>query len=107
MIKFFKKIRTWIAAWFRRRPIPLTWERVEEMPDELATNTVYVAGQGDYNWFVAMICPCGCKETLFMNLQGNVRPKWTLTVHGNNTVSLYPSVWRQVGCRTTSICDED
>ena len=47
-----------------------------------------------------IICPCGCGETLYMNLQRDRRPCWRFTVDRRGTATLHPSVWRQVGCRS-------
>ncbi|WP_236819161.1 DUF6527 family protein [Alicyclobacillus ferrooxydans] len=47
-----------------------------------------------------MLCPCGCGEVLHMSLHPDGRPRWELTRHPDGTVSLSPSVWRKVGCRS-------
>jgi Family of unknown function (DUF6527) len=73
---------------------------VEDFPDELHNKTVYIAGENGHLWYVAMVCPCGCKEILQMGLMEGQRPKWSVTVHDNDTVSLHPSVWRKVGCKS-------
>jgi len=96
----FTKIWTWIAGRFRRPKAPLRTIWVEELPDNLDANTIYVAGENEYVWFAAMLCPCGCGETLHMNLQAATRPCWQLLQHRQGTVTLHPSVWRKVGCRS-------
>jgi hypothetical protein len=45
-----------------------------------------------------MKCPCGCKETIFLNLDKSTSPSWRLNNQGKGP-SLYPSVWRQKGCQ--------
>ena len=93
----WQRFRNWWAA---------TWERpyrsvmVGELPDRLAKKTVYIAGEGQHLWYVAMICPCGCGETLHMSLLRDARPRWTVSVDQDGLPSLSPSVWRQVGCRS-------
>jgi hypothetical protein len=47
-----------------------------------------------------MICPCGCKEVINLNLLKTVRPRWSVKEHPDRTVTLTPSVWRQKGCRS-------
>ncbi len=100
MRSFFFRIWAWVTGWFRRpdKPLRATW--IEELPDHLDPGTVYVAGENGHVWFAAMICPCGCGETLYMNLQQDRRPCWRLTVDQRGAVTLHPSVWRQVGCRS-------
>ena len=70
------------------------------MPDTLKPFTVYLCGEGEHLWAGAMICPCGCKEVIQLNLLKQVRPRWRAQVHKDGSVSLMPSVWRQKGCRS-------
>jgi len=90
----------WILSWFQREPVRFKTEHVVELPDQLEPATIYIEGEGGHLWFVVMICPCGCGEALHMNLHADTRPKWTLIRHADHTVSLSPSVWRKVGCRS-------
>jgi hypothetical protein len=99
-MKLIRWIWTKICAWFGRRERRLKAVLVEELPDRLDANTVYIAGENGHVWFVAMMCPCGCGETLHMSLLADARPRWALTQHKNGSVSLAPSVWRQVGCKS-------
>jgi hypothetical protein len=72
---------------------------VSELPSELRTDTVYVITEDGEPWSVAMICPCGCREVLYMSLLDG-SPCWALSTHRNGTSSLAPSVWRTRGCRS-------
>ena len=92
----------WLRSWFvREKPIrPLQTVHLEELPDTLDPKNVYVLGEGQHVWFVAMMCPCGCKETLQMSLLHDAKPKWKLIEHGDGMISLRPSIWRKVGCRS-------
>ena len=92
----------WLRSWFvREKPTrPLQTVHLEELPDALDSKEVYVLGEGQHQWFVAMMCPCGCKETLQMSLLRDAKPKWSLIEHGDGTITLQPSVWRKVGCRS-------
>ncbi|WP_425571243.1 DUF6527 family protein [Novipirellula rosea] len=47
-----------------------------------------------------MACPCGCKSRIQLCCIPGSRPRWTFDVHENNTITLHPSVWRTVGCRS-------
>jgi len=100
-MRLFRWIWRNVRGWFGpRRERPLKTVTVEELPDRLDAKTVYVAGENGHVWFVAMLCPCGCGETLQVSLLADVRPRWSLTQHQDETISLRPSVWRQVGCRS-------
>src|SRR5258705_113612 len=90
----------WIGGLFRRKQKQLKSAMVEELPDTIDTDTVYLVGEGKHLWFIAMICPCGCGETLHMNCLPDSRPRWSATRHLNGTVTLHPSVWRRVRCQS-------
>jgi hypothetical protein len=90
-----------LSSWFYKRYT--TFKKygtsyVSEMPEEPKPFILYVAGENEYQWFAAMVCPCGCKEILFMNLQADTRPCWNFSKAENGNPSLYPSVSRQKGC---------
>jgi hypothetical protein len=44
-------------------------------------------------------CPCGCGEEFPINLDPRAGPAWVLYGR-SNALSLYPSVWRESGCRS-------
>jgi hypothetical protein len=73
---------------------------VAELPRVLVPGTAYLIGEGEHRWAVALRCPCGCRETIQLNLVPEMRPRWTARVEDDRTLSLSPSVWRQVGCRS-------
>lgn len=85
---------------FRAKHQRFKIERVTELPDVLNARKIYVAGEGGYLWFAAMMCPCGCGEVLYMNLNPQSRPLWRVEIHRDHTVSLFPSVNRTVGCHS-------
>jgi len=100
MKKSFAGLWEWIRGRFQPKPIRFNVVHLEELPDTLDAAAIYIAGEGLHQWFAAMLCPCGCGEILYMNLQEHTRPRWSVVYHGDNTVSLSPSVWRKVGCQS-------
>jgi hypothetical protein len=96
----FMRIWLWLASWFKRAPKPLRTVHLEELPERLNADSVYVLGEGPHKWFVALICPCGCGATVQMSLLADAAPRWRLIEHSDETISLEPSVWRKVGCRS-------
>jgi len=44
-------------------------------------------------------CPCGCGDTVTLNLDGRAGKAWTL-YQRRGGLSLYPSVWRDNGCES-------
>lgn len=89
-----------LKSWFGGKPLPLWTQKVEELPERLDSRFVYIVGEGDHRWFAAMLCPCSCGETVYMNLTPDSKPLWELTEHDDRTVSLHPSIWRTKGCRS-------
>ena len=89
-----------LKQWLLRKPLPRWTVWVTDLPERLYPNRIYVAGEGDYLWYVAMCCPCDCGATLYMSLMPEGYPKWQLTQHRDGTITLHPSVWRTIGCRS-------
>lgn len=48
---------------------------------------------------LVMKCPDGCGDTLTINLDSRAGAAWEIYVK-KNSVSLYPSVWRETGCES-------
>jgi hypothetical protein len=101
--KRFKTFTLWIARAWRQFAddlfrVAFVVERVDELPSRLKRDRVYVVGEKGHTWYAAVVCPCGCGVALEMNLTPPTRPCWTLLEHGDGTVTLSPSVWRQNGC---------
>lgn len=68
------------------------------LPRDLKKRTVYIVAEDGFDEQAAMLCPCGCRRTLHMNLLTDERPCWQVTKHQNGTISLRPSVWRKKDC---------
>ena len=76
-------------------------EVVEDtLPKVLKRRTLYIVQEDGFQEQAAMICPCGCRSVLHMNLLPDERPCWQVTPHRDGTASLHPSVWRQKDCRS-------
>lgn len=115
MKALWKLLCAWvIGLWnyfFRRPPPPLPSpgprpyratfiEDDEELPKSLSPDTVYIVGVPTNEWLAVVVCPCGCGATLFLNLLQQERPYWTWHVDTDAAVTLKPSVWRKVGCKS-------
>jgi hypothetical protein len=85
-----------IKNWFTR---PYATRIVEDqLPKRLKRKTLYIVQDGSFEEQAAMICPCGCRAVLQMNLLTDERPCWRVTRHDDGTATLHPSVWRQKEC---------
>jgi hypothetical protein len=70
-----------------------------------APGDVALIHRGRLRWLV-MMCPCGCGEQLPINLDPEAGPAWVAHQYGDK-LSLYPSVWRDVGCESHFIVWRD
>jgi len=93
--KFLIRFRRFLG-WYK----PYQTVKLEDMPDYAEVETLYLVGEEGQYWFAAMRCPCGCKSIIKLSLLPTDRPRWIVEQHNNETVSLYPSVWRKVGCNS-------
>jgi hypothetical protein len=59
----------------------------------------YVAYRGTAYW-VMFRCPCGCGEVLSLSLQTAHYPYWRIQYSKKGRPTLYPSVWRNTGCKS-------
>jgi hypothetical protein len=73
---------------------------VDDMPKNLSPNTVYVLGNTNHKYLASMLCPCGCMESLNMNLTATAKPRWSLSIAKDNTASFHPSLWKKTGCKS-------
>lgn len=97
MMGFWKRLKSWFRD--RLRPRFGTEYVEEDAPEHPKARTLYVVTEDGDPWSAAMLCPCGCGETLHMNLLPDERPIWRLKVHEDGTSTLHPSVNRMKGCR--------
>jgi hypothetical protein len=70
------------------------------LPKLIAPQTVYVLREDGDDWQASMRCPCGCGSIIELNLLTDERPCWRATIEHDKTLTLKPSVWRHVGCRS-------
>lgn len=72
----------------------------DDLPDSLRPRIVYLIGENGHTWQAAMLCPCGCQAVIQLCLLADASPHWDYVVHRDGTVSLHPSVFRKIGCRS-------
>lgn len=98
-----KEFLRWIERVFRQTRHDaerFRFEKVENLPPLLSDKKLYLIGDADCEWAAAMLCPCGCRSIIHLSLAPDSRPSWRFREHRDGTVSLLPSVWRTVGCRS-------
>ena len=100
-----KRLRAFLrGAWLRLHKLVVppyaTLVIQEALPKQLKRRTLYIVEEDGFQEQAAMICPCGCRSTLHVNLLPDERPCWRVTRHADGTASLHPSVWRKRDCRS-------
>lgn len=73
---------------------------VREIPDTLDPKTIYIAGDKGHKWVAVFVCPCGCRQTIQLNLLHDADHVWNTTIHRDASITIRPSVWRITGCRS-------
>jgi hypothetical protein len=90
----------WLRRLFHRGDAYYRIVCVAELPQQLRMSRLYVVGARSTPWSVALPCPCGCGERIHLSLLIGDYPRWTLTIDARGRPTLFPSVWRTVGCRS-------
>lgn len=93
--KLWEGLRQWFSGQRKIKGVKVT-----ELPNELERTLIYLVGENEHLWFAVMLCPCGCSEQLYLNLDPVERPCWEFTEHWRSVITLHPSVHRMVGCRS-------
>ncbi len=98
-MSWIERLWSWGKGLFRRGPEPFSTIRMEEPPVVLRPRTIYLLGNHEHIWSVAMCCPCGCEAQIQLSTIGG-RPKWSVAIERDGSVTLSPSIWRMVGCES-------
>ncbi len=100
MMNLLRKVWRWVRGCFSKRERPFRTWIVDDVPETLAKNVVYVVGENGHYWSVVLLCPCGCRAVIQLNLVEGVSPRWIFEVEVDESLTLQPSVWRTEGCRS-------
>jgi hypothetical protein len=60
---------------------------------------VIVGGANFVKW-VYFKCPCGCGDVLLLSLMKSIKPNWKLKADQFTLPTIYPSVWKNDGCKS-------
>ncbi|PQJ76549.1 DUF6527 family protein [Polaribacter glomeratus] len=99
--KTFNWLKSFVFGKSRKQKPKYIYKIVKELPFSPKNNVFYIEGDEKNNdyWYALMICPCGCKQKLTLNLIDDVRPCWSVNFE-NNIVSVSPSIWRTKNCKS-------
>jgi hypothetical protein len=95
--------RKWLAGWLRSHrdaSASFTTQRADRVPKKLRPGVIYQVGDEDCVWAAALSCPCGCGDIIQLSLVRDASPSWHIQQRRNGEVTLLPSVWRTVGCKS-------
>ena len=98
-MKWLRVAERWFRLIFEPRPRYRVLF-VEEFPDDLVNDAVYLAGDVAAPWAAAFLCPCGCREVVSLSLIKRDKPSWRATISSANRVTLSPSIWRVKACKS-------
>lgn len=91
-----QSLRRWYYRWRYRK---VGYVQLTDPPVHLQPGVCYVAIDQDVPWAASLQCPCGCGESITLNLVGT-HPVWRLTFSADTLITLHPSVWRTRGCES-------
>ncbi len=99
-----QKLLKWIDRLFKRKKTRK--EKVyqytfsEDVPDKLKRYEIYIIGSKECYWQIVMLCPCGCKTVLHINLLNDYKPSWIYEMNSRQAITIHPSIHRKVDCKS-------
>lgn len=75
-------------------------EHVEDIPDRISENTIFIVQDGNFPELLSFECPCGCKAKIILNLLPDASPKWSYIIDEQGKIDIYPSISRKIGCKS-------
>lgn len=72
----------------------------DTLPTPLPYRDLVLTQDDGEDWSVGLRCPCGCGATIELMTLPGANPRWSVQVDEAGRPTLYPSVWRQKGCRS-------
>ena len=75
----------------RRRRYRTEW--VDDLPEDVQRQTVYIIGGREHPFYAAVVCPRrACRQVIHLDLAEEVDKRWRFSEHGDGSISLSPSV---------------
>lgn len=100
-MRFISKTAKWIRKQYHFATSPkFRFEMVADLPVQIPEWKIFIMADGIYLDSLAFKCPCGCNTTIFLNLLSDAKPRWKYRITKKGNISISPSVWRKVGCKS-------
>jgi len=96
-----KRLFDRIWGFFRKKEHVFKLETVSELPENPIEKTLYLEGnvkEKDF-WYALLKCPCGCGDSIMLNLMTDAKPCWKVIV-SDKIPSVFPSIWRTTKCKS-------
>lgn len=74
------------------------YEFIDDIPESIEKHKIYIVGESNFHWVLVFICPCGCEESIQLNLLEDTSPSWRYFIDEN--INIKPSIWRNTGCKS-------
>jgi hypothetical protein len=97
VIRFIKRIKLFIFRFFKKDPLFVN-KYVEIIPEKMKSDILYIEGGYQSEQFASLLCPCGCKEVINLNLEPEENPCWVLKK--GRLTDLSPSIWKSSNCKS-------
>lgn len=91
-----KDFKTFIQKFFKNK---YKYRNVDEIPYKMRSNIIYIVQEGTQAETLSFMCPCGCKQPVYLNLIRDTVPCWTYKIE-RRKVSIFPSIVRKNGCKS-------
>lgn len=81
--------------------VPLfKFKHIDDWPDEPKPFILYLQGKSSQEWLAGLLCPCGCEDMIEIVLLKDQHPRWEITKHSSQNISIHPSIKKTVGCKS-------
>lgn len=100
-MKYIRKIAWWITKQYHFYTLPkFECELINEIPESIPERKILVVDEGNLPDSLVFKCPCGCHSTIILNLLKDAKPCWNYQINKRGEISILPSIWRKIGCRS-------
>jgi hypothetical protein len=93
----YKKFIDMFVAWLQPK---YRFYFLTDFPEIVDDEVIYIIGQRECPWLLAMKCPCGCDKLIQLNLLKDADPCWKFRISKKEKISISPSIWRTNGCKS-------
>lgn len=88
----FNKLVRWLFNQLARfHPYRVDW--VEDLPEHVTRDTIYIIGGKRHPFQAAIVCPRRrCRQIIYLDISPDLQNRWLVIEHPSGEISLHPSV---------------